>query len=489
MVFQRPTRMPHGYTVIHPHCSRLGDAPRRMSQTPAPPLRGPTPSSRTIPSGDVQAVDGMPSCHLSYPYLKMVNKFSEVLRDSALDLAPYEDLYRWFHAHPELSCQELKTSEKIAEHLSQLDAFEIHTKIGGHGLTGVLRNGPGKTILLRADMDALPVKELTGLPYASTVTMQDATGLERPVMHACGHDMHVTCLLAAAETLVKIRDSWSGTLIVLFQPDEERGGGAQAMVDDGLYSKVPIPDIVLGQHVMRLRAGSVGLRPSTIMAAADSMRVTVFGRGGHGSLPHQTVDPALLAAHIVVRLQSIVSREVDPSDLAVVTVGSLQAGQTENIIADRAEIGLDFRTVKLETREQIISAIKRIVEAECMASGSPKPPIFAPTRRFPPTNNDNDLTSKLATSFESHFENFDGDTPRTNVSEDFSTLATCKDLPSCFWFIGGIDPEIWDKAQRGDSDTEEIAGNHSALFAPVIQPTMRAGVDALCLGALTFLRE
>jgi amidohydrolase len=413
---------------------------------------------------------------------------SEILQGASLDLAPYEDLYRYFHAHPELSLQEQSTSQKITAHLSQLKAFEIHTNIGGYGLAGVLKNGAGSTILLRADMDALPVKELTGLPYASSVTMRDADGIEKPVMHACGHDMHITCLLAAAETLANIRDAWSGTLIVLFQPDEERGGGAQAMVDDGLYSKVPIPDYVFGQHVMRMRAGSVGSRPGTIMAAADSMKITIYGRGGHGSLPHQTVDPVLLAAHIVVRLQSIVSREIDPSDLAVVTVGSLQAGQTENIIADRAEIGLDFRTVKLDTRQKIISAIQRIVEAECLASGSPKLPVFTPTRRFPPTSNDKHVAAQLAASFEQHFEDFDGDTPRTNVSEDFSTLGTCKDLPCCFWFVGGIDTELWDKAQR-EGNHEEIPGNHSALFAPVIQPTMKAGVDALCIAALTFLRK
>ncbi|KAJ5527788.1 hypothetical protein N7513_011947 [Penicillium frequentans] len=397
---------------------------------------------------------------------------SSILKSHALDLTPYEDLYKYFHANPELSLQEEATSKKIASHLSNLNYYDIHTNIGGHGLVGVLRNGPGKTILLRADMDALPVKELTGLPYASTVTMRDADGVEKPVMHACGHDMHITCLLAAAETLANTRAEWSGTVLVLFQPDEERGGGAQAMVDDGLYDKVPLPDYCFGQHVMRLRAGSVASRPGTIMAAADSMKITVFGRGGHGSLPHQTVDPALLAAHIVVRLQGIVSREVDPSDLGVVTVGSLQAGQTENIIADRAEIGLDFRTVKLETRQKIIAAVKRIVEAECMASGSPKPPVFVPTRRFPPTDNDRGVAGRLAEAFGGHFGDFDADTPRTNVSEDFSTLGTCRGIP----------------VHGQENSTEEIAGNHSALFAPVIQPTMRSGVDALCLAALTFLK-
>ncbi|KAJ5243292.1 uncharacterized protein N7469_001619 [Penicillium citrinum] len=418
----------------------------------------------------------------------MASNLSDLLKSASLDLTPYESLYQYFHANPELSRQEKSTSEKLAAHLAQWNVFDIHTKIGGYGLAGVFRNGDGKTILLRADMDALPVKELTGLPYASSVTMKDAEGVEKPVMHACGHDMHITCLLAAAETLVKLRDSWSGTLIVLFQPDEERGGGAQAMVDDGLYSKVPVPDYCLGQHVMRMRAGSVGSRSGAIMAACDSMKITVFGRGGHGSQPHQTVDPVLLASHIVVRLQTVVSREINPNDLAVLTVGSLHAGQAENIISDRAEIGVDFRSVKLEIREQIIAGIKRIVEAECAASGSPKPPIFTPTRRFPPTLNDHDAASQVASTFSTHFDDFDGDVPRTSIAEDFSTLATCRGIPSCFWLLGGIDQDLWDKSQT-DSSTEEIPGNHSALFAPVMQPTMRNGVDALCLGALTFLRK
>ncbi|RAK96764.1 M20 family metallopeptidase [Aspergillus ibericus CBS 121593] len=419
----------------------------------------------------------------------LTTPLTTLLKTSLPDLTPYETLYKHLHTHPELSRQERRTSETIAAHLTYLQVYDLHTHIGGYGLAGIFRNGPGKTVLLRADMDALPVQELTNLPYASTVMMRDADGVEKPVMHACGHDMHVTCLLAAAETLVRMRDAWSGTVIVLFQPDEERGGGAQAMVDDGLYDRIPVPDYVLGQHVMRMRAGSVGSRPGAIMAAADSMKITVFGRGGHGSQPHQTVDPVVLAAHIVIRLQGIVSREVNPSELAVVTVGSLQAGQTENIIADRAEIGVDFRSVRLEVREQIIAGIKRIVEAECVASGSPKPPVFTPTRRFPPTVNDGDVAGRVAEMFRMHFEeDFDGDVPRTNVAEDFSTLATCRGIPSCFWLFGGVDPEVWDTAQA-EARTEEIPGNHSALFAPVIQPTMRVGVDALCLAALAFLKK
>lgn len=415
---------------------------------------------------------------------------SEILATTPLDLTPYEAQYKHLHAHPELSKQEKATSETAAAHLSQLNAYDIHTHIGGYGVAGVLRNGPGNTVLLRADMDALPVRELTALPYASTVTAHDANdnGAEKPVMHACGHDMHITCLLAAAETLARTRAEWSGTLVVLFQPNEERGEGAQAMVDDGLFDRVPVPDYVFGQHVMRMRAGSVGSRPGTIMAAADSLKITLYGRGGHGSLPHQTVDPVLLAANVVVRLQGIVSRETDPSDLAVVTVGSLHAGQAENVIPDKAELGVDFRSVSLETRERILSAIHRIVEAECMASGSPRPPLFTQTRRFPPTINDGQVTAALAGSFSEHFEDsFDGDTPRSNVSEDFSTLATCHGRPCSFWFIGGIDPDLWDEARSKDRLEEMVPGNHSALFAPVIQPTMKTGVDALCIAALTFL--
>lgn len=212
-----------------------------------------------------------------------------------IDIQKYEALYKHFHEHPELSNQESATAKTIADQLSRLGAFDITTNVGGHGLVGVLRNGPGKTVLLRADMDGLPILEATGLPYASKVTMPDVEGIMRPVMHACGHDMHMTCLLAAAERLLKLRDMWSGTLVVLFQPAEERGTGAQAMVDDGLYDrhKIPVPDFLLGQHVMAMRAGSVGSKLGTIMAGADSMKITLFGVGGHGSQVSEIV-PFLL---------------------------------------------------------------------------------------------------------------------------------------------------------------------------------------------------
>jgi amidohydrolase len=210
---------------------------------------------------------------------------SDLLATAPVNMAKYEALYKHFHQHPELSNLEAQTARTIADQLSQLHVFEITASIGGHGLVGVLENGPGNTILLRADMDALPILEATGLPYASAVTMRDVDGAVQPVMHACGHDMHMTCLLAAAEALAKLRQEWSGTLVVLFQPAEERGTGAQAMVNDGLYGshKIPVPDFVLGQHVMAMRAGSVGSRPGTIMAGADSMKITLSGLGGHGS--------------------------------------------------------------------------------------------------------------------------------------------------------------------------------------------------------------
>lgn len=416
------------------------------------------------------------------------NSIVDLLNGASLDLAPYETIYKYFHTHPELSHLEKETADKLAALLSEHNAFEIHTRIGGYGFAAVMKNGPGSTVLLRADMDALPVEEKTGLPYASKKRMLDRDGIERPVMHACGHDMHITCLLGAAETLVKLRDAWSGTLVLVFQPEEERGTGAQAMVDGGLYDKVPVPDYVLGQHVMALKAGTVGSKVGIIMAAADSFKITLFGRGGHGSMPHMTVDPVMMAANLVVRLQNIVSREVNPSDLAVVTVGSIQAGHTENIIADYAEIGIDIRSVTSETREKILAGIRRILHAEYIASGASKEPVIVPTRHFPVTDNNKDMAHKLAKSFEEGFgDRFNADTARTNASEDVSILASSQGKPSIFWFFGGVEEKLWDETAKAGRLMEDIPSNHSPYFAPVIHPTLETGIRALCIAALTFL--
>lgn len=272
------------------------------------------------------------------------------------DLSSYEELYKYFHANPELSNQEHETAKSIVSHLKDKisSEFDIRPNIGGTGIAALLHNGNGPTILLRADFDALPVLERTELPYASKKRMVDADGVEKPVMHACGHDMHITSLLAAAETLYKCKDSWSGTLLLAFQPAEERGTGAQAMVDDGMYDpkkhNVPIPDVCIGGHVMPFRAGVIGTRRGLIATAADSMRITLHGRGGHASMPDRLIDPVVMAASTIMKLQTIVSRECDPWDTAVVTVASVQAGDAENVVVDDARIAVDVGATRASQR-------------------------------------------------------------------------------------------------------------------------------------------
>lgn len=393
-----------------------------------------------------------------------------------------EELYRDLHAHPELSHEERRTAGLVAARLGEL-GFEVHEGVGGTGVVGLLRNGDGPSVLLRADMDALPVREETGLPYASTATAADGT----PVMHACGHDVHVACLLGAAELMSRARDGWSGTLVALFQPAEEAADGARGMVEDGLASIVGPVDVAMAQHVLAFPAGTVGTRSGPVLSAADSLRITVHGRGAHGSMPQAAVDPVVLAAMIVVRLQTVVAREVAPGDTAVVTVGSIQAGTKSNVIPDRAVLQLNVRTYDQSVRETVIGAIERIVRAECAASGSPRDPEFEYFDRYPLTDNDAAVTDRVAAAFAAHFGDRAGELPQQSASEDFSDVPNALGAPYTYWGIGGIDPEAYREAAEAGRVAQDIPVNHAADFAPILQPTLDTGIEALVIAALAWL--
>jgi len=393
------------------------------------------------------------------------------------ELGWLRETYTDLHRHPELSLEEQETSQFVAD---QLQAFGYSvTRLGGTGVVGVLANGGGATVLARADMDALPVTEATGLAYASEVD---------GVMHACGHDVHVTALLGAAKLMADGRDAWTGTYIALFQPAEEVGAGSKAMVDDGLTAKVPRPDVALAQHVMPLPSGVVATTAGPVLSAGDSLKVTVYGKGAHGSMPHMSVDPVVLAASIVLRLQTVVSREVSPGDFAVVTVGALNAGAKSNIIPDRATLLLNIRTYDNQVRSTVLAAIERIVKGECVTAGSPREPEFEYYDQFPLTSNDPAVTDRVTTAFTAHFG---GDavtraTPQT-ASEDFSHIPEAFGVPYTFWLLGGVDPAVYHAAAAKGTVAQDIPANHSPSFAPVMDPTLSMGVQAQVVAALSYL--
>lgn len=401
----------------------------------------------------------------------------------SLDL---DAIYRDLHRNPELSFQEHRTAGIVAEALRGL-GYAVTEGIGGTGVTGVLARGEGPTVLLRADMDGLPVREATGLDYASTATGTDHEGAEVPVMHACGHDVHVTCLLGAAEALA-VDAAWAGTLVVLFQPAEEWGGGAEAMLADGLYERVPRPDVVLGQHVAPLPAGLVALQPGPAMAGADSLTITMHGTGGHGSRPETTVDPVYLAASTAVRLQGIVSREIAAGDAAVVTVGQLHAGTKNNIIPPDATLGLSVRTFDEHVRERVLAAIERIARAEAAASAAPREPEFAYEERFPVTVNDPVASARTAEALRTAFgaERVLEPGP-VSGSEDVGVLATAAGAPLVYWFLGGADPALFGAGLADGRLPEHLPSNHSPEFAPLPQPTLTVGVAALVTAAKEWL--
>ncbi|MBS0456011.1 MAG: amidohydrolase [Proteobacteria bacterium] len=401
-------------------------------------------------------------------------------------LPELEALYKDVHAHPELSMQETRTAAIAAQHL-RAAGFAVTTGVGNTGVVGLLRNGDGPTVMLRADMDALPVAETTDVDYASKVTATDADGNSVPVMHACGHDLHVTWLVGATTLLARHRDAWRGTLMAVFQPAEETAAGAQAMIDDGLFKRFPKPDVVLAQHLMVGPAGMLGGRTGAITSAADSFQIRLFGRGAHGSMPQASVDPVVMAASVVLRLQTIVSREVAASESAVVTVGALQAGTKENVIPDEAIIKLNVRTFDEGVRARVLAAITRIVNAEAAASGAPKPPEITPLDRYPLATNDADATARVFAAFRNHFSDARvRQTGPASASEDFGSFGLEWGVPSVFWFVGGTDADEYAKAKAANK-LNELPTNHNPRFLPVLHPTLQAGVEALVVAAHDWL--
>ena len=413
-------------------------------------------------------------------------KPAEILASLATLLPDLEAIYKDIHAHPELSMQETRTAGIAANHLKAA-GFEVTSGVGKTGVVGILRNGDGPTVMLRADMDALPIKEATGLPYASTVTGTDPSGKTVPVAHSCGHDMHVACLIGATSLFAKSRDPWKGTLMAVFQPGEETAQGAKAMIDDGMFKRFPKPDVVLGQHVMSLPSGNIDWRAGVVTSSADSLQIRMFGRGAHGSMPESSIDPVVMAASTVMRLQTIVSREVSPTDSAVVTIGSLQAGTKENIIPDEALIKLNVRTFDEGVRKRVLAAIERIAKAEAAASGAPRPPEIAPLDQYSSVKNDPNATKKLVDAF---LENFLAgsieQTKPTMASEDFGCFGAGWDVPAVYWFFGGDDPAVYAKAKK-EGKLSSLPTNHNPAFAPVIHPTLETGVKALVVAAHAWL--
>jgi amidohydrolase len=397
-----------------------------------------------------------------------------------------EDVYRIIHHHPELGNQEVKTAATAADSLRE-DGYEVHDKVGTTGVVGILKNGDGPTVLMRADMDGLPMKEETGLPYASTEHETDSSGQVVPVAHSCGHDVHVAALMGAARLLAATKSAWHGTFIPLFQPAEELGTGADEMVKGGLVKLIPKPDVALAQHVLPYPSGKVGTHAGPFLSSADSMRITVYGRGGHGSMPQNTIDPVVLASMIVVRLQAIVSREVAPGEFAVLTVGEIAAGTKSNIISDHAVLELNIRSYSESTRTLLINAIQRVVKGECEASGSPKDPEFELYDHYPLTSNDPGVTAKVAAAFKDYFGDRAVTAPRQSASEDFSEIPAALGVPYTYWALGGIDDKTWYAAEAAGTLDTDIPVNHSPKFAPVIEPTLQMGTAAIVAAALAWL--
>ena len=397
-----------------------------------------------------------------------------------------DSLYRDLHVHPELSLHEQETAARIASELKAA-GFEVSTGVGGNGVVAVLRNGKGPTVMWRSDLDALPVKEETGLPYASAVTTTDDTGRQVPVMHACGHDIHMTTLVGLARGLKMFQARWSGTAILIGQPAEERVMGAQAMIKDGLFTRFPRPDAILALHVKAdLAVGVIGYRAGPAFANVDSVDIRVYGLGGHGASPHKTVDPIVIAARIVMALQTIVAREIDPIEAAVVTVGSIHGGTKHNIIPDTVDLQLTVRSYTEETRRRLLDGIRRNVLAEAQGAGAPKPPDIAIGESTPATVNDPDLVRRTVAELKKAFgDDRVVEVPPVMGSEDFTYYGRER-IPIFMFNLGTIPRERIDESTRPDG--KPLPSLHSSQYAPEREGSIRAGVRAALVAVLGLLQ-
>jgi hippurate hydrolase len=395
-------------------------------------------------------------------------------------------VYRHLHENPELSLEEAKTSALVAKALAKA-GYSVETGIGGFGVIGILRNGRGPTLLIRGDMDGLPVVEATGLPYASVVRTKNAEGADVGVMHACGHDVHVTNLLGTARLLAELVDTWRGTLVILAQPAEELGLGALHMIEDGLFDRIPRPDHAIALHVAAgLPAGSIGFVSGWAAANVDWVRITMHGRGGHGARPHETVDPIVMSAHFVTALQSIVSRQIDPSKPAVVTVGSIHGGAKSNVIPDQVKLELTVRSYSDEVREQLLRSIARMAQESCDLFDCPTPPeVWIKPDYTPAMWNDPDLVARGVDVFRSMLgaENV-REISATMTGEDFGRYARAGDFPSFLYRLGSVSRASWDKSRGGGPSLPSI---HSSLFAPDAEETLRTGLRSMARLALDLL--
>jgi amidohydrolase len=396
-----------------------------------------------------------------------------------------EALYVDLHRTPELSLHEEKTSAKLAQRLRAL-GYDVTERVGGFGVVAVMKNGKGPTVLVRADMDALPVEEKTLLAYASKVTAKDDSGATVPVMHACGHDVHVTSLVGAATLLAKAKNRWHGTLVLIGQPAEEVGSGASNMLKDGFLTRFPRPDFAIALHdEPRLPAGVLGYTPGFALANVDSVDVTIYGRGGHGSAPQNTVDPIVIAARTILALQTIVARENNPLDPAVVTVGSIHGGTKHNIIPDEVKLQLTVRTYKDDVRKKVLAAIERIAKAEAAAAGSPKEPRVAFDQGGAATYNDPALSRRIAKALSAAYGASNVvELPPTMAAEDFGEFGRAAGVPSVLFWLGGT-PRSRFEAVRGDAT--KLPGLHSSLWAPDPEPTLKTGAGSLAIVVLELM--